>query len=169
MEEFRDIKGYEGMYKVSNYGRVKSFKSSEPKILKANLVGPKRVQYLALNLCKDGKQNKAQIHQLVAIAFLNHIPKGHTKVVNHIDFNRLNNHVSNLEIVTVRENGNKKHLKSSSKYTGVSWSKNASKWRAYIVINKNQVHLGLFNCELAAAEAYNKALANIVDSPTRSV
>jgi len=167
-EEFRDVKGYEGVYQISNYGNVKSLSRTvnnnggvtvrKERILKAGR-GSNGRMYVVFSL--DGKAKTYSVHQLVAMAFLNHKPCGYKLVVNHKDFNPINNNVSNLEIVTQRENANKKHLKSSSKYTGVDWFKRDKKWRATITINNKTKHLGLFNCELAASQAYQKALKQL--------
>ena len=151
MEEiWETIKGFE-KYKVSTFGRVKSLKFGKEKILKESINAH---GYLSVGL--NGKTKK--IHQLVAIAFLGHIPCGHKLVVNHIDINKLNNHVSNLEIVTARENCSLKHLKSASQYVGVYWKKDSSKWKAQIQINGKRKHLGHFTNELEASNAYQNAL-----------
>ena len=157
-EEFRGIKNYEGIYQVSNLGRVKSLKCGKERFLKAGLSGD---GYYTVVLHKDNKRKTRKVHQLVAVAFLNHTPCGFKLVVNHVDFDKLNNNVDNLEIVTSRANTNRKHLKSSSKYTGVSWHKPSSKWAASIRINGKSKHLGYFTCELAASKDYQTALKNI--------
>lgn len=64
-------------------------------------------------------------------------------VVNHKDFDRQNNKLSNLEIVTHRENANRKHLKSTSKYVGVGWHKRIKKWQSRIVVKRKIIHLGI--------------------------
>lgn len=114
--------------------------------------------YLRLNLTKNGKGKNFKVHQLVAIAFLDHTPCGLNLLVNHKDFNRQNNNLENLEIVTPRVNGNQKHLPSSSKYTGVSWVESRSKWLAQILINGKHKNLGRFMSEYDAHLAYEKAL-----------
>tara|TARA_R110000796_G_scaffold34762_1_gene89504 strand:- start:134 stop:613 length:480 start_codon:yes stop_codon:yes gene_type:complete len=155
IEEFRDIPNYEGIYQVSNLGRVKSLKCNKERILKNGHNGK---GYLHIMLSKDCIKKIRTIHQLVAEAFLGHVPCGHKLVVNHINFNRQDNRPQNLEIVTQRENSNKKHLSSSSKYIGVSWFKRDSKWKAYINLNGKRKNLGSFTCELKAAKAYQDAL-----------
>ena len=106
MEEvWKDINGYEGLYQVSNLGRVKSLmfinnvaKKHREKILFMST----RSGYYTVNLCKDTKRVSKQVHRLVAEAFIpNPLNK---KVVNHIDFNRKNNIVTNLEWNTQKEN-----------------------------------------------------------------
>jgi len=168
MEEiFKDIPNYEGEYQVSNLGRVKSLPRKiynskgiytiKEKILKAGI----GKGYLKVSISKNTKRNTYCVHQLVAITFLNHKLCGHKLVVNHKDFNKLNNHVDNLEVVTQRENANQKHIKSISKYTGVSFRSDRNKWRAYISINGKTKHLGMFNTEFQASKAYKKALKDL--------
>ncbi len=108
-EKWKDIKGYEGLYQVSNLGRVKSLdryivnKNNKQqyyngKILKGNI----RKGYLKLTLSKDNSQKTVPIHILVAKAF---IPNPENKPeVNHIDGEKTNNCVSNLEWATRSEN-----------------------------------------------------------------
>jgi hypothetical protein len=157
MEEiFKDVPNYEG-YQVSNFGRVKSVKFSKEKILKPyNSFG-----YLICVLCKNGKTKVFRVHQLVAMAFLGHVPTKYKIVVNHKNLNPLDNRLENLELITHRENTNKKHLSSTSNFTGVYWYKEAKKWRAQIYINGKLKHLGLFDCELKASEAYQNKLKQI--------
>ena len=98
-EEWRDVVGYEGLYQVSNLGRVKSFHKNNAKIITPK---PDNHGYLRVVLCKDFKKKNRMVHVLVAQAF---IPNPESKrQVNHIDGNKTNNHVSNLEWVTPAEN-----------------------------------------------------------------
>ena len=162
IEEFKSVKGYEGLYEVSNLGRIKSLSrlSFTGRKLKEKILNPpiNNRGYRKLHLSKNGKTKTRQVHQLVAESFLNHIVCGHILVVNHIDFNRTNNNVNNLEIVTQRENSNRKHIKHTSKYTGVHWSKPNRKWKSQININGKMKYLGYFVNELDASLAYEKEL-----------
>lgn len=148
-------------YFISNLGRVKSVKCKKDRILKQIL---SRQGYLKVAIGSYDFRKSKQIHQLVAIEFLNHVPCGNTIVVNHKDFNKLNNHVDNLEIVTNRENTNKKHLKFSSQYTGVYWYKKLNKWHAQIYINKQKYHLGYFVNEIDAHLAYENKLKQLTNA-----
>lgn len=161
MEIFRDIKNYEGLYQVSNLGNVKSL--ARKGCLTEKIMRPAKDNrgYLILSLRNDGKAKSRTIHQLVAEAFLNHVPCGHKLVVNHKNFNRHDNRAENLEVDTQRNNANQKHLKSSSEYTGVSWAKDAGKWISSIYINGKNKHLGYFYLELEAAYAYQTELKRI--------
>lgn len=97
-EIWKDIEGYEGLYEVSNMGRVKSLnyrKTGKEKIMKGLDNGK---GYLFVVLCKDGKDKKYRINRLVAQAFLenpDNLPE-----VNHKDKIRTNNNVDNLEWVS---------------------------------------------------------------------
>ena len=94
-EEWRDIAGYEGLYMVSNLGRVKSLnynRTGQEGILKAF---KDSAGYLQVNLFKDGSKKFYLIHRLVAIAFITNIDN--LSEVNHIDENKENNCANNLE------------------------------------------------------------------------
>lgn len=170
MEVYKEIKGYEGLYEVSNLGNVKSLDrttKSESGVIR-NIKGKNRSKnkstsgYYYTCLHKKGKRKNWLTHQLVAMAFLNHTPSGLKYVVNHKDFNKLNNNVENLEIVTQRANTNRKHLKSSSKYTGVVKIKNNNKWISQIIVEGNKKYLGIFNNEYDAHLAYQNELSKII-------
>jgi len=157
-EIWKDVTNYEGHYKVSNLGRVKSIKFSKERILKHSSSSN---EYLIVVLCKDNKTAIKKIHQLVVIAFLNHIPCGLKLVVNHKNFIRTDNRLENLEIVTQRENANQKHLPSSSKYTGVCCCKVSKKWISQITIKNKVKNLGYFNNEIDAHNAYQNELKKL--------
>ena len=160
MEIYKDIKGFEN-YQVSNYGNVKSLKFNKERLLK---LSPDNDGYLVVNLYANGKSSTKKTHKLVAIHFLDHVPNGDTAtstVVNHINFDRADNRSENLELTTMRENTNKKHLNSSSKYTGVHWNKQSGKWKSVILINGKTFFLGRFHDELEASEAYQAKLKEI--------
>lgn len=98
-EVWKDIKGYEGSYKVSNLGRIQSNKNNRPKILK---FGYNAKGYDLVHLCKHGEKKSFKVHRLVLIAFdcnLDNKPQ-----VNHIDGNKNNNNLFNLEWCTNKEN-----------------------------------------------------------------
>lgn len=88
-----------GKYKVSNFGRVKSFHNSTVKILKPAI---SKYGYLRIELNERGKVKKFFVHRLVALCF---IPNPQNKpYINHLDGHKLNCHVSNLEWCTSSEN-----------------------------------------------------------------
>lgn len=100
-EIWKDIKGYKGLYQVSNYGNIISFKRyKKGKRLKLNY----KNGYLYIKLHKDIKRKSFRIHRLVAIHFIdNPLNK---EQVNHKDGNKRNNYYKNLEWATNQENVN---------------------------------------------------------------
>lgn len=172
MEEiWKDIPDYEGLYQVSNLGRVKSLPkqwiSGKGALLKHNgkimNTGLKPNGYRVGSLSKNGNVKCFSVHQLVAMAFLNHKPNAYKLVIDHINNDPSDNRVENLQIVTQRFNARKNQLcySYSSQYKGVHWAKNAKKWAAQIEIKRKRKFLGYFECELKAHQAYENALKNL--------
>tara|TARA_R110002126_G_scaffold268496_1_gene412031 strand:+ start:204 stop:698 length:495 start_codon:yes stop_codon:yes gene_type:complete len=159
-EIFKDVKGYEGIYQVSNLGNVKSLKFGKERILKA---GVDSNGYLRVSLFKYNTPRTSKVHKLVAMAFLNHIPDNLNVVIDHIDYNKANNRLDNLQLIKQRENivRSINKNKTSSQYVGVSWAKHINKWKSQIRINKKNINLGSFNSELDASRAYQKALMEV--------
>jgi hypothetical protein len=82
-------------------------------------------------------------------------------VTDHIDGNGLNNQKCNLRFVTIRQNVQNKHIIMASRFPGVTWSRSHNKWRSRIWISPHRIHLGYFNNELDAFNAYKKAVNNL--------
>lgn len=96
-EEWRDVPNYKGYYKVSSFGRVFSVRANKIMNLQNEHCGYLQLQFQVHNAMKHWK-----VHRLVALAF---IPNPENKkCINHKDGNKKNNHVSNLEWCTHREN-----------------------------------------------------------------
>lgn len=113
LEEWKDIKGYEGLYQVSNLGRVKSLertvtrKDGRKRTIRERILKPTpdRGGYLLVSLSKgSGKSKVFKVHRLDCEAF--HENPESKPCVNHIDENKINNAVSNLEWCTYEENIN---------------------------------------------------------------
>ncbi len=157
-EVWLPVKGYEGHYEVSSLGRVKSFKLNKELILsnKENKKG-----YVFLTLYFSGIRRKFGVHQLVAMSFLNHEISGLKIIVDHIDNNPSNNNVSNLQLISTRENLCKDKKGCRSKYAGVYLNIKKNKWIARIFFKKERYFLGEFNNEKDASDAYEKALHEI--------
>ncbi len=99
-ETWKPVGGFEGLYAVSNLGRVKSLKRNTTSggIMKTHI----NRGYEYVHLCKDGKHYNAKVHRLVASAFVGN-PMGKPEV-NHLDEDKTNNRADNLEWVTAKEN-----------------------------------------------------------------
>jgi len=157
-EVWKDIKGYEGIYQISNLGKVKSFK----KWRKTNerLLNPYKDTngYYYCNLY-NSKAKKKWIHRLVYQAFCGELIKG--MIIDHIDNNCINNLESNLQQITKRENESKDQFRHNrtSKYVGVHFSKN--RFCASIRINGKSKYLGRFISEEEASQAYQDKLKSI--------
>lgn len=98
-EIWRDIKDYEGIYRISNLGNVYSVRRDS--LLKSGMSGN---GYLSVILCTDGRRKHFKVHRLVAEAFIEN--KLNKPAVNHKDEDKHNNNVNNLEWVTTKENIN---------------------------------------------------------------
>ena len=162
VEQWKDIPNYEGYYQISNLGRVKSLerilikngkKCVYKALIKKTNIGKRG--YWIVGFCKNKKESQKKIHRLIAESFIpNFENKPH---INHIDANKLNNDISNLEWVNNRENSCHKVKLSNftSKYTGVSYFKRDKKWRSSIHVNGVSISFGMFKTE---EEAYQKRL-----------
>lgn len=157
-EKWIDIENYEGIYKISNYGRVKSlsrilFNGKGLFKTKDKILSPKfgNNGYYSFYLSKEKKTTSYLAHRLIAKAF---IPNPENKpTVNHKDLDRANNCISNLEWNTYRENNCHKFQKDKKKYIGVSFHKRNQKWTSYIFINKKLLHLGSYETAHEAFQA----------------
>jgi len=151
MEEiYKDIKGYEGLYQVSNKGNVRRLvfinnQTMFPKI--TNVKGTDNCNgYLYVKLSKNGNKKNYYIHRLVAETF---IPmEKNKKSVNHLDYNKHNNCVENLEWCTQLENVNysierMKHARRKARKTNTG--------EKYISKRKNGIYRvvlrGCINCD----------------------
>lgn len=184
MEIWKSIKDYPD-YEVSSYGRVRSidryitnslnrtifYKSKILKFSHNNKTG-----YNQVALYKNKKIKTFSIHRLVAETFIPN-PNNYLEV-NHIDGDKTNNHVENLEWVTRKENithaittGLTKYTtprtigikwkNATSKYHGVSWSKDKNKWTACISIKGKTTGLKRFKTEIEAARYYDSLIKSL--------
>lgn len=96
---WKDVPGYEGLYRVNNEGVIKNYRG---KILRGGINGRESKGYKKVTLTKDGKLQDIAIHRIVAMAFIEN-PRNYP-VVNHIDGNKMNNRVENLEWCTQQHN-----------------------------------------------------------------
>jgi hypothetical protein len=134
-------------YQVSNLGNVIG---ATGKLLKPN---SENMSYLKVNIA--GKTRT--IHQLVAETFLSYERDGTNKtVIDHINGDKLDNNLTNLRIISNRENLSRRG--GTSGYAGVSWVKSAKKWRTDVYLGDRYYYLGLYQTEEEAHIAYLDAL-----------
>jgi len=165
VEVWKPVKNFEGIYEVSNLGIIKSLKNEKRKkeiFIKGT---PDYEGYFVSALQRNGKRKQIKIAHVVWDHFGDRPRNGHKLQVDHIDGNKSNNRIDNLQLLTNRENTSKyrKSVKHSSKYTGVSYTKykKTNKWRATIQINYKLKHLGYYSNEYDAHLAYEKALKEV--------
>lgn len=121
MEQWKDIKGFESVYQVSNFGNIRSLDRVETNSLgqrvrrKGRLLKPipNSSGYLRIELRHEGKRKRAFVHRVVAEAFCVNSDPEINVVVNHIDNNFLNNSAVNLEWTTLK--GNSQHALKSGR------------------------------------------------------
>ena len=149
--EWKLIEGFDGTYSVSNYGEVRNNKTG--KLMKQN---KNEKGYLRLGLRKNGKTKYMRVHRLVAQAF---IPNPENKPdVNHIDFDKENNCVNNLEWVTCKENNNHSfgNRKCSNKINYKKVSNTGEKYISY--------YNGYFVVRIFGKKYFCKSFKNIEDT-----
>lgn len=115
MEEWKDIIDYEGLYQISNYGRVKSLGNDKTKKEKILKFGKDKDGYLQVHLCKNGKKKTCKVHRLVAQAFIPN-PNNYEEI-NHKNENREMNTVENLEWCTRQYNVEYSQSKQVNQYS----------------------------------------------------
>ena len=149
--EWKLIEGFDGIYSVSNYGEVRNNKTGRLMKQKKNEKG-----YLRLGLRKNGKTKCMRVHRLVAQAF---IPNPDNKPdVNHIDFDKENNCVNNLEWVTCKEN-NDYSFGNRKRSSGINYKK---------VSNTGEKHIsyqnGYYVVRMFGKKYFCKSFKNIEDA-----
>jgi len=150
MEEWKPIPDYPN-YKVSNLGNITKF----GKIKKSTRIGNK---YKSIYLTNNKERKSLSIHTLVAMLFLNHIPGGYDKVVDHINGNIQDNRVINLQIISQRENVIKNKFNKHNYIGAHKVSKNT--YQSRITINKKRIHLGSYKTPKEAFDIYQLAVQN---------
>jgi len=165
MEIWKDIKGTDRPYVISNLGVVKRLEftitrangrkqKNRESILKQRLMGD---GYKTVNLRVGGKQKPCGVHRLLASAFIGNVSG---LQVDHIDQDKQNNDIDNLRICTSSQNNMNKTKRlpnASSKFKGVSRTGREKSWRASIKVKGRLIRLGSFADEVKAAHIYNEA------------
>lgn len=153
MEEiWKEVPETKGLYFVSNLGRFKRIKKYGERIL---IPSKSANGYMVVGICLNNKNKVVKIHRLVASLFIRHPKKD--EVVNHIDFDKSNNRLENLEWVSHMENLSHYQTRrndTSSKKVGCSYNNQFKKWVAAITLPAGRKYLGLFETETDAHNAY---------------
>ena len=120
-EKWLPVKNYEGLYSVSNYGRIKSLPryTTKGRILK-QYTNPHN-GYKYVSLCKNNKKATKRVHILVVEAFTDYVSNGFnpSTVIDHIDGDKTNNRLENLEIVTQKENDRRARAMKTQRYYSI--------------------------------------------------
>lgn len=157
-EIWKDVVGYEGCYQVSNLGNVKSLKrivkfGNSVRVIPEKILKQLKNKrgYLEVKLSIKSKTSTKPVHKLIGLAFIPH-EKG--MCVNHIDQDKTNNKLINLEIVNHIENDcySIDKSKTTSKYIGVRFKNNG--WETQIRFQKKRYYLGRYKTEDEARKAY---------------
>ena len=150
----------DNVHYVSDTGLVTKVntKPEEEKYLKA---GQTPNGYLKVSLLQDGRYKPRNIQILVLAAFVGERP--YKLEIDHIDGNKTNNNLNNLEYVTSQENklrarnlGLAESTSMASNFFGVGWHRTAERWRASFRHDGKQVYLGMFDSSHEAAKAVNE-------------
>ena len=144
--DFRDIEIFNRKLRVYSNGDilVKRFNHDAYYEKKCYI----RNGYILLQLTHEKIQKNYKVHRIVAFAYLG-LDINNPKIkIDHIDRNTLNNCVSNLRMVSNQQN------MFNTKAKGYYWFKASQKWRACLMIDGKQIHLGLFELEEDARNAY---------------
>jgi hypothetical protein len=151
MEIWKDIPTFEKEYQVSSFGNVKSLRFGKEKILKQ---GIQTQGYCIVDL----KGKSFRVHSLVIWAFNGIAPTGKVSdfVIDHVDNNKTNNHLSNLRVVSHRDNITKDIICS-----GARLNKRTNRWLSKIKINKKVIYLGSFKTKEEAETRYKEEVAKL--------
>lgn len=159
-EIFVPIAGYEGIYEVSNLGKVKSFLKSNKRKgdYLTNVLAP--IGYYVTALSKNKISKNFYIHRLIATAFIEN-PNNYG-YVDHIDGNKQNNNIPNLRWCSKKQNErfeNRKKPHHSSIYTGVCYDKYWGKWKAVASLNGKTKNIGTYKTEYEAHIKYQEFIS----------
>lgn len=160
-EIWKEIVGYDYKYYISNLGRLKTHTRAIPHITYGSY---DTGRYLRTTLIKYGKPIGKKIHRLVAEYFISNYSDDLT--INHMDFNKSNNNVSNLEAITASENVmhfviNKRKPKTSSRHLGVTYHLQIKKWTSRVNVYGKRFSVGTYNTEWEAVQAREKFLSGV--------
>lgn len=145
-----NVIGYEGLYAVTDDGRIYSLKRGEEIKPEVNEYG-----YLMVSLSKNNHKYTVAVHKAVYYSY-HQLTRTDNLVIDHIDGDKTNNHLSNLRKITTRENTSR--AKNSKYGRGVCYYKHLDKYGANISIDGVSYHLGVYETSKDASDAYWTAL-----------
>jgi hypothetical protein len=159
IEEWRPVIGYEGVYSVSSFGRVRrdmAGQGTRAGIIRKPYINP-QTGYLVVTLGHLGIKRTFATHQLVAESFLGPCPSGH--IVHHKDEDHTNARLSNLEYATQAQNlwVARYAPGATSKYRGVYLDRSRGLWMTRLKVAGKVHWIGRFTDEVEAARAHDEA------------
>lgn len=171
-EIWKPIPGYEGIYDVSSWGKIKALSKIRKNCYGTQSLNLEKIKncyvvkrYFSCTLIKDGVPKTLRVHRIVYKVFVDKSDRDISDLedINHIDFNKLNNYYKNLEEVSKRENQTHRYLQktNSSVFPGVSYRSNGKRikrWQASLTVDKKNIYLGTYLTEIEAYTAYLKGL-----------
>ena len=144
------------MTSIKNFSNYLIYNSGEIYSIKRKIFLKSRYDkdgYLRVDLSNKNKSTTFFVHQLVALAYLNH-DLSKNLCVDHINNDRTNNYLHNLQIISREQNSRKVNIKKKNNISkGVT--KSGKKFISKITINKEHIILGVFDNEEEASECYN--------------
>ena len=171
-EEWKDVVDFESIYQISNLGNFRRNPLNPRKAKYPKFVN--RLGYQYISISKNGKRNNKTVHQLVAAAFIPNFKYG--MHINHIDGNKVNNDLCNLEISNPVHNNTHAHTLSTASKPGKSKYRNVSirydkrhkiphaAYTANVKINSVRHYIGTYKTEIEAAKAVDTYLDSIGDT-----
>lgn len=144
-----EISGYKVLIDEEDWERLKGYKWYADR----QAVEKKGKYYFRTDIHENGKKTHIFLHRTIMCC-----SKGDGTNIDHINGNTLDCRRSNLRLATVSQNGCNKPMMhyNVAGYKGVGWANRESKWRARIVINKKETHIGYFTDVVEAAKAYDR-------------
>ena len=158
MEIWRQIPGYNGMYSVSSFGRIKSYKTQKTGVLLKPYADPTN-GYSYVNLRKDGKVYHRRLHKLIVMAFYpSSVNEGYDKLttIDHKDGDKSNNRLDNLEVCTQKENNRR------------ASSRNPRSSKSIIDIDTGEIYVGMINAARRIGLKSSNSIRRVCDGKQES-
>lgn len=166
IETWKPVLGYEGLYEVSDLGRVRSLPRTATRRngtsyrVRGGMLHPTSSREdgrPSVVLANSGHYLPARVHRLVFEAFNGPTPPGYE--VDHANGDAADNRLVNLRLATKSQNTMNRGLLrvNTSGAKGVAFDRRARKWRAYITVRRRRIHLGMHETVESAAAAYAEA------------